>query len=119
MKITALTRLFAFAAPLALAAAFSLSSLDAQAADEKKPPPVNAGKPAVTAPQKAVAPADRIDINSASEAQLTTLTGIGDVRAKAIVKGRPYSGKDDLVTKKIVPEAVYEKIKDQIIAKQK
>jgi len=59
-----------------------------------------------------------MDINSASEKELATLKGIGDARAKAIVKGRPYKGKDDLVSKKIIPEAVYADIKDQIIAKQ-
>jgi competence protein ComEA len=59
-----------------------------------------------------------MDINSASEQELATLKGIGDVRAKAIVKGRPYKGKDDLVKKKIVPQNVYNDIKDQIIAKQ-
>ena len=42
----------------------------------------------------------------------------GDVRAKAIVKGRPYKGKDELVQKKIIPENVYNDIKEQIIAKQ-
>jgi competence protein ComEA len=60
-----------------------------------------------------------MDINSASEKELATLKGIGDVRAAAIVKGRPYKGKDDLVKKKIVPQKVYDDIKDQIIAKQK
>ena len=59
-----------------------------------------------------------MDINSASEKELATLKGIGDVRAKAIVKGRPYKGKDDLVQKKIIPQGVYDDIKDQIIAKQ-
>ena len=60
-----------------------------------------------------------LDINSASQSDLQALKGIGDVRAKAIIAGRPYKGKDDLVQKKIVPQAVYDSIKDQIIAKQK
>ena len=59
-----------------------------------------------------------MDINSASEKELASLKGIGEVRAKAIVKGRPYKGKDDLVRRKIVPQGVYNDIKDQIIAKQ-
>ena len=62
--------------------------------------------------------AELMDINSATEAELATLKGIGDVRSKAIVKGRPYKGKDDLVKKKIIPQNVYDDIKDQIIAKQ-
>jgi len=61
---------------------------------------------------------DLMDINSASEKELATLKGIGDVRAAAIVKGRPYKGKDELVQKKIIPQSVYDGIKDQIIAKQ-
>ena len=64
------------------------------------------------------AKAEPMDSNSASEKELATLKGIGDVRAKAIVKGRPYNGKDDLVNRKIVPQNVYDDIKDQIIAKQ-
>jgi DNA uptake protein ComE-like DNA-binding protein len=59
-----------------------------------------------------------IDINTASEKELASLKGIGDVRAKAIVKGRPYKGKDDLVNRKIIPQGVYDDVKDQIIAKQ-
>ena len=59
-----------------------------------------------------------IDINSASEKELASLKGIGDVRAKAIVKGRPYKGKNELADKKIIPQAVYDDIKEQIIAKQ-
>jgi len=61
---------------------------------------------------------DLMDINSASEKELATLKGIGDARAAAIVKGRPYKGKDELVQKKIIPQKVYDEIKDQIIAKQ-
>jgi competence protein ComEA len=62
---------------------------------------------------------DLIDINSATKAQLMSLKGIGEVRADAIIKGRPYKGKDDLLAKGILPENVYKEIKDQIIAKQK
>ena len=63
--------------------------------------------------------ADLIDINSATKAQLVALKGVGDARADAIIKGRPYKGKDDLLAKGIVPENVYKDIKDLIVAKQK
>ena len=60
-----------------------------------------------------------IDLNTAPKADLVALKGIGDKRADDIIKGRPYKGKDELMQKKIIPEAVYNGIKDKIIAKQK
>lgn len=59
-----------------------------------------------------------MDINTATVKELATLPKIGDARAAAIVKGRPYKGKDALVQKKILSEDVYAAIKDLIIAKQ-
>ena len=66
----------------------------------------------------AAASAGVLDINQASEKELKELPGIGDAYAAKIVAGRPYRRKDQLVQKKIVPEATYEKIKDRIVAKQ-
>jgi competence protein ComEA len=64
------------------------------------------------------AQADLIDINRASISQLETLPGIRDAWAQAIVKNRPYKNKTQLLSRKIIPFAAYQAIKDQIIAKQ-
>ncbi len=82
-------------------------------AQAKKSEPAKAAEPAKTEKKK-----EKLDLNSASEADLKTLPGIGDALAKKIVDGRPYKRKDELVSKNIVPRATYEKIKDDIIAKQ-
>ena len=60
-----------------------------------------------------------IDINSGTFDQLKTLVGIGDTYAKRIVKGRPYQRTDELVTKKVIPQMTYDKIKDHILMRPK
>lgn len=83
--------------------------------------PVLAGTTAPAAkPEKpAAAKKEPLDINTASEDELKALPGVGDAYAKKIVDGRPYKRKDELVQKKIVPKPTYDKIQNQIVAKQK
>jgi competence protein ComEA len=103
--------LAAFALALFLSGAASAQTTTTPSPGAKPPPPA-------TTPVKP-APAPLLDINSASSDALQKLKGVGPARAEAIIKGRPYRGKDELLSKKIVPENVYNDIKDQIVARQK
>ena len=71
-----------------------------------------------SAAQAASKKAEKLDINTATEDQLKELPGIGDAYAKKIVANRPYKAKDELVEKKVIPKATYQKIKDRIVAHQ-
>lgn len=58
----------------------------------------------------------KISINTASKSQLESLWGIGEKRAEDIIKNRPYQTVGEILTRKIIPQNVYEKIKDEITA---
>ena len=73
-------------------------------------------KPAAS-PQATVTPnAAMVDLNTASAADLKALPGVTDAEAAKIVQGRPYKDPSDLVSKKILPESAFSKIKDRITA---
>ncbi len=80
------------------------------AAPRTAPPAASATTPAPAT----AATGKRLDINSATAAQLEVLPGIGPVRSKAIVAGRPYADLSDLVRKKVLTQGVLNGVKDQI-----
>jgi competence protein ComEA len=57
-----------------------------------------------------------LDINTAAPEQLQALPGMGAAYAKRVIAGRPYTAKNQLVTRGILPQAAYEQIKDRIVA---
>jgi competence protein ComEA len=128
-KTTAIAAFALMLAPvLAQAQTASPSTSAPKAPPASAAPALNAPKPMTTAPATAPAATPTtgstsqssiIDINTASKEQLDALPQIGSARADAIIKGRPYKAKNELVDKKIIPSNAYDAIKDKIIARQK
>jgi DNA uptake protein ComE-like DNA-binding protein len=73
-----------------------------------------AAKPAATAK---TAKMELVDLNTATREQLVALPGIGESYADAIIKARPFKSKDELVSKKVITQATYKKVRSHVIAK--
>ena len=69
------------------------------------------------APPASAPAGNQLELNSASRDALMTLDGIGEVRADAIIRARPFKAKTELVERRLVPESLYEKISDKVFAR--
>jgi competence protein ComEA len=114
MKLVRLGLVAALAATLAIPAFAQTPSTGAGKA--ATPPARSATTPPGSA--QGTAQGKLVDLNSAPASELDALPGIGPARAAAIVKNRPYKGKDEIVTKAGIPQNVYNNIKDRIVARQ-
>jgi len=74
------------------------------------------GIPKQTLAQRIAASGDLLDINTATAAELKALPGMGDAYVRRVIAGRPYTAKNQLTTRGILPAEAYSKIKDSIIA---
>jgi DNA uptake protein ComE-like DNA-binding protein len=111
-------RHFGLAGALAALLAIPAVAQTTQTTPARPAPLITTPSPTTSARSTSPTITTTVDINSASATDLDRLPGIGKSRADAIIKNRPYKGKDELLTRHIVPPNVYNGIKDRIIAKQ-
>jgi competence protein ComEA len=78
--------------------------------------PASGAAPQQTVAQKIAASKDLLDINTATPEQLKGLPGMGEAYAQRVIAGRPYTAKNQLTTRGILPAGEYDKIKPLIIA---
>jgi competence protein ComEA len=109
MRRTWISRILVMLFALSLIAGVSVAQAAAQSGSAS-----NSSKSSMAA-----STTDLVDINSATKDQLDALPGIGAAYSQKIIDGRPYTKKTDLVRKKVIPQATYNKISSMIIAKQK
>ena len=83
-------------------------------------PPLDFGRPATQADAAGEAAESAgprgvavVDLNSGSLADLNSLKG-GGMIGRAIVQKRPYTSIGELLSKRVLSRAVYERIKDQV-----
>jgi DNA uptake protein ComE-like DNA-binding protein len=81
----------------------------AQTASATSPKPQTIG-------QKIAASQQLLDINTATADQLKALPGMGAAYAERVIAGRPYTAKNQLATRGILPKGEYERIREMIVA---
>ncbi len=79
------------------------------AADPQRAPPTEARGETSTEP---------LDLNTAAAEQLRALPGMGETYARRIVEGRPYTAKNQLVTRGVLPAGAYQAIRDHVVARR-
>jgi DNA uptake protein ComE-like DNA-binding protein len=104
-------RIRSFALILLFASLINLSNTSSAVAQNASP-----AAPPQTISQKIAASKTLLDINTATPDQLKALPGFGDAYTKRVIDGRPYTAKNQLVTRGIIPQATYDNVKEQIIA---
>ncbi|HZW81665.1 MAG TPA: helix-hairpin-helix domain-containing protein [Candidatus Deferrimicrobiaceae bacterium] len=106
--------------PVLLLTALSYAQQGQQAA----PPPTDQSSyPSethkMTAAEKSDTPSANgqpVDLNSASKKDLAALPGVGPDHAQSIIDARPFGSKEDLLKKKVISQATYDKIQNRITA---